>query len=65
METVHRFNYGLEIFIDHDKQDYYINRFLYDDVALKDFEYVDEFALLIGYDKHRLVRHSTLTDFTN
>ena len=57
-ETMTMQDYCVEVFLNFNNNQYYFNRFYMDDMAIYDVKMYETFAVLIGYDAHKIVYHS-------
>lgn len=51
-------DFAIEVFIDFERKTYYFNRIFDDQMQLFDVVMFDHYAVLIGYDAHKLIYHS-------
>lgn len=62
-ESINKEDYAAEFFLNHTNKTYYLNRNFVDEMQFYDVKVYERYALLIGYDVHKIVTHSISRDF--
>lgn len=55
--------YAVEVFVNFNDGSYYFNRYYEDEMQLNDVIIFPQYAILVGYDAHKLIYHSIYTGF--
>ncbi|CAD8076971.1 unnamed protein product [Paramecium primaurelia] len=62
-KTSKKQDYVLEIFVNKQDTQYYINNHYFEDMIINDVSVLEQYAILIGNNKHKIVYHSIYSGF--
>ncbi|CAD8145135.1 unnamed protein product [Paramecium pentaurelia] len=62
-ESITRQDYAVEVFLNFTDNSYYINHYFFDDMQFYDVKVYEDYAVLIGYEVHKIIQHSIYSNF--
>ncbi|CAD8070292.1 unnamed protein product [Paramecium sonneborni] len=62
-ESQKRQDYAIEIFLNFTDNSYFINHYYIDEMKFYDVKVYEKYAVLIGYDAHKVIQHSIYSEF--
>ncbi|CAD8145709.1 unnamed protein product [Paramecium octaurelia] len=62
-ESQRRQDYALEIFLNFTDNSYYLNHYYIDEMQFYDVKVYEKYAVLIGYEAHKIIQHSIFSQF--
>ncbi|CAD8064414.1 unnamed protein product [Paramecium sonneborni] len=62
-ESITRQDYAVEVFLNLTDNSFFINHYYFDDMQFYDVKVYEEYAILIGYEVHKIIQHTIYSNF--
>ncbi|CAD8076240.1 unnamed protein product [Paramecium sonneborni] len=62
-ESITRQDYAVEVFLNFTDNSFYINHYYFDDMQFYDVKVYEDYAVLIGYEVHKIIQHTIYSEF--